>query len=209
MLNASFSATPRQIRSNARLEHLPDLLDIELAAQRGLHFDVLDIQPAAFGIDLVKVLGQHLQAHVLEQRNHFGQCDIAAKAKDLEMQCVGLAARAIEVQADVVRIAQARGHFDVGRGDVRRDFLDIPRRKRAAETRGELETFLLAVFLHQRVAKLVMPVAHDLRDLALELADVVGRLVARLRPHDQMQVRQRRFADLDRGIDRARRAARV
>ena len=168
---------------------------------RRLHFDVLDVELAAVGLDLVEMLGQHLEAHVLEQRDHVRQRDVGAETEHLEMQRVGLAARAVEIEADVVGVAQARGHLDIGGGDVRRDFLDVADRQRAAEARRELEAFVLAVLLHERVAQLVVPVAHDLRDLAFELGGVVAGLVAGLRAHDQMQVRQRRFADLDRRID--------
>ncbi len=161
----------------------------------------LDIDLASLHVEFVELLGQHLDAHVLEQRNHFRQLDRAAQAEHLKLQDVRLAPRAMQTEADVLAVAQAGRHLHVRRGDMRGDFLDVAGRQRAAVARGELEALVFAMTLHQRIAQVVVPVAHDVHDLRLEIGDVVAGLVARLRPHDQMQHRQRRLADLDGRID--------
>src|SRR5581483_9446889 len=185
----------------ARLERVLDLLDVEVAAHGGLHFEILDHDRRFAEVHLVRVLGKDLETHVLEHRQRLGQRDRRAVAEQLEAQAVALLARAVQRQADVVRVLQAGRGLDVGGGDVRADVLDVARGQRTPVASGELQALLLAVLLHEDVAQLVVPVAHDVRDLVLEVGDVVLRLLAVLGPDHDVQARERGLADEHRRVE--------
>jgi hypothetical protein len=182
------------------LEGRADLRDVERTTRLRLHDDVLDAQLRVAEVELVELLGEHLEVHVFEQRDRFRQRDILAVAEDLEVQRVGIAARRHEAEADVVFPAELCGERDIGGGAARRRRLDVGGRQRRI-ARGERAARGIAVAFGERVAQFLVPVADDAGDLLFERVDVVGHVVARLRADDQVQQRQRRFVDLDGRID--------
>ena len=106
----------------------------------------------------------------------------------------------VERHADAVLAAQLRQLVDVLRGHRRADVLDVAGRQRARVAVGQHYALVLAAQAHQRVAHLVVPVAHDRGHRVLQFGDVADGLVADLRPHHDGQSRQRRLAHLHRGI---------
>jgi hypothetical protein len=89
-----------------------------------------------------------------------------------------------------------------------RDFLDVARRQCATVAVGQLQAGFLAMPLRPGLAQLVAPVAHDRGQLRFQRGQVDIGLLAALRPHDDVQLRQRRLADLDVGVDRSPSSAR-
>ena len=62
-------------------------------------------------------------------------------------------------------------------------------------------TALLAVSRDENLAQVVLPVAHDLRELCLEVECVEFGLIARLRAHDHVHARKRRFVEQHGRVD--------
>src|SRR3546814_1862134 len=79
--------------------------------------------------------------------------------------------------------------------------LQVWRRQRATVARGERQAFAFVVRGNQRVAQVVVPVAHDVGQLGLERGLVELDHLARTRAHEHVQLRQRRFAHLQVGVD--------
>ncbi len=183
-----------------RLEGRRDLCDVERTAGLRLHDDVLDAQLRITDIKLVELLGEHGEIHVLQQRNHLGQGDVGAVAENLEMQRVRIAGGRRQAEPDVVAPLQLCGQRDIGGSAARRGGLDVFSRQ-GGVTRGELAAFGIAPGLDQRVTKFVVPVAHDVRDPALDGGQIVIDGLPGIGADHQMQQCQWRLADLDRGID--------
>ncbi len=199
-MKPSFSAWPRQTRSKLPWNLLANLIDIEIEAPGRLHFEILDRDRRVAQVHFIRMLGEDFQPHVLEHRQHFGQCDRLATTEQLEAQVVVATTRAVQRHAHIVGILQARRGLDIARRNMRGNFLDIARRKCLAIAIGETRAFIVTVLAHKNLTQLVVPVAHDLANLRLELGHVVLRLVARLGANDHMHACERRLADLNRRI---------
>ena len=179
------------------------LADVE-ASRRGFHLEVLDVQRRAVAFEPIGMLGDHAQAEVLHQRQGVRQGDVAAAAVQLEAQrglAVGRGRQVLQRQLEGAVFPECRQALDVGGGDLRRGAFDIARRQCAAIAVGQCKAPLLPLACDQRIAQVLLPVAHDRRQLALELGLVDLDLLAAARTHDQVHLRQRRLADRDVGID--------
>src|SRR3546814_12146381 len=73
-----------------------------------------------------------------------------------------------QAQRQVVRAMQHCEVADVVDGDVGAGLLQVWRRQRATVARGERQAFAFAVRGNQRVAQVVLPVAHDVGQPGLE-----------------------------------------
>ena len=184
----------------AGLESITHLVEVETQRRRRFDFEILDHRSAVAEFHLVGMFGQDLQAHVLEHRQRFGQGDRRAVAEQLEAQTVAILAAAIQGQAQVTGILQAGDGFHIQRRNLGADVLDVTRGQRPAKAGSQLDPLLLAMLAHQLVAQAVAPVAHDLADAIFELRGVVLGNRAGRRARDQVQARQRGFADTDRRI---------
>ncbi|MDQ1092969.1 hypothetical protein QE400_002382 [Xanthomonas sacchari] len=174
---------------------------VDAAGQR-LDLEVLDRQRRAVHHQPVRTLGDHPQAQVLHHRQHVRQRQVVVLAVQLQAQAVGaVAAQRLQAQVQVFRAAQRGQALDIARGDLRGGLLDVAGRQRAAVAGGQAQAVALAAAGHQRLAQVVVPVAQQVRQARLQLAGIELQGFARLRPHDQVQLRQRRLAQHHAGID--------
>ena len=188
----------------------PDALErlLECCADRGeidvrlrnRDLEILNLQRMPVGVDRVGMLGKNSQPHVFHHRQRIRQIHRAALAQQLEAQ-PAIARRTIQPQLQIVRTLQALGQFEIGDRAGWRHRIHVTGRQIGTVTPEQCRAGSLAVACDQLIAQFVVPVAHDACDLRLEsgLVDFDGD--AGFRAHDQMQLRQWRFADLDGGVD--------
>ncbi len=164
-LKPSFSASPRQMWAKACSKFSSSAR--RRSPDRGLDLEVLDVHRHAVGIQAVRVLGDHPQAHVLHHRQRIRQRDVVVLAIELEAQaarrrwCARYRLR--RRSSGPSRAARCSTSSAATSG---RHVLDVARRQRTAVAAGQLQAALLAVPRDQLLAQVVLPVAHDLGELA-------------------------------------------
>ncbi len=177
------------------------LLHAESQAAGGLHLEVLDVERRAVDIHVVEMLGQHAQTQVLQLRQHFGERNVAAAAVDLEAKFLRARGRVIERHAHVIAALQQRELAHVFGGSCRRYVFHVASGHGLGIAIGQHYTVVVAQLGHQRIAQVVLPVAHDGGHALLEFGHVVGHLVADLRTHHHVQSDQCRLAHQHRGVE--------
>ena len=181
------------------LELLAQVGQRERQRRLGLQFEIVDGQFPALFVQRIHMFGEHAHAHVLKHRQRLGQRNRSAEMDDLEAQIAVMGIR-IERHVDVVIGIQYGQRTHVGRSDLGGHLLDISGRQGPRLVR-QRDALLLTHLTDQFLAQLVVPVAHDIDDLAFKISGIVFGVIAGLGSDDQMQVRQRGFANLDRGVD--------
>ena len=172
-------------------------LDLEI-----LHVDRLAATLGQVGMQPVGMLGMDPQAHVLHQRQHVRQRDVVVPAVQLQAQAgAALARDLVQAQAQVLRPGQRGQLLHVVGRQFRRHVFDVAGRQGAAIGAGQAQALGFAVAGHQQFAQVVLPVAQQVRQPALQLGGVHLHAGAAARAHDQVQLRQRRLAQHDAGID--------
>ena len=144
------------------------------------------------------MFGDHAQPHVLHHRQRVGQRDVVADAIELEAQTAVLIAA--QTQTQIVLRGERSDLFDIVRSHRRGHFFDVARRQRAPIAAGERQPALFAVAGDQLVAQIVLPVTHDRGEFDVYLHRVDLHDFAFARTHQHVQLRQRRIAELDRGV---------
>ena len=190
------------------LEAVVEIIDVDVRAA-DFHFEILDESHTLFlggavHLQPVRVLGDDPQAHVLHHRQRVRQRDVVMETIELEAQAAVLIAA--QAQAQIVLRRERCDLFDVVGGDRGGYLFDVTGRQCAAILVGERQPAFLAVTRHQLVAQIVLPVAHDRRELRVDLLRVdPGRIrfdrLALPRTHQHVQLRERGIAQLDGGID--------
>ena len=144
--------------------------------------------------DAVRMLVEHLEAHVLEHRQAVGQCDRRAAMEKLEAQRSGRClARAIQRHAERLGIGELRHHLDVGHGRARRELFAIARGKGSAELTVELIAARFADGVDQCILEVVFPTPRRDGQPRFQRVHVDVGNVARRRAHDDHDPRQRRL----------------
>ena len=177
---------------------------VDVAAGR-LDLELLDVGHAPVQIEAEGMLGDHAQAHVLHQRQRVGQRDVDAQVIEIQAQRAfagTVPRRAVQAQAQIVGVLELGQALDVVGGQLGGDVLDVVLRQRPAEAGRQRQSARLAVALDQRLAQVVLPVAQQMRQARLQLGRIDADFLARARAHGQVQLRQRRFAQLHGGVDR-------
>ena len=160
--------------------------------------EVLDDHAAAVDVQGVGVFGQHLHAEVFQHRQRVRQGDLAVQTEQLEAQRAVLL---VQVEGQTAFGLQALHLADVVDALRRRHGLNVALRHGGQIARGQRDAALLAEALDQGVAQLVLPVADDGAELGFQRLQVVGRRLVAAVADQQVQLGQRRIADLQGLVD--------
>ena len=186
------------------LEILADLVGIEVAGRDRLDAEVVQPEARAGRRDeLVGLLLEHAQAHVLEHRQHVGQRDALPGARELEaQQLAALLERSRERHRELdLASGELIDAVDVGHRGARRHLLLIRDRDRLGIGAKQPVAFLLAAGVDQAVAQDVAPRARGLDQPRLDLAAIdVGRDAVG-GADDELDAGQDRFRDLGLVLD--------
>ena len=159
------------------LEDLLDLRGLELAVGPVHEAEVVDPDRGrALGLDLVRALVHHLDAHVLQQRQDARERDLIPQPEQLEPEEVlGLFYGVVEAHPEVVLGPQRLHAQDVGDGGAGDKAGAVAWGEGVAVLAEELRSLLLAALFYQGVVEVVRPRAGRLDDAAFDLLLVVLR----------------------------------
>ncbi len=180
---------------------------IDLAGGR-FDLEILDVNRRFADLQPIRPLGNHAQAHVFHHRHRIGQRNIVELAVQLQAQAFArvqthaiVATDFLQAQMQIVRAVQRGEMLDVGHRRFDRRIFDIAGRQCAAEVGRHTQAIGLAMPRNQRFAQGIAPVAQQVRQPRFEFGGVELQRLAALGTHDQVQLRQRRFAQHHAGVD--------
>ena len=192
------------------LERLAHVIRLEFGPFVVAQPEVVDPDRRPVGrLHLVRPLVAHLDAHVLEHRQHVREEERLPGAKQLEREVIeGRLEWDVEAHADVAVRVEPLDPVDVEHRLARREVLAVGAWERLAVPLEERGAVLLAELIREGIAKVVAPGARRRGEPGLDLADVVLRDRALLGVDDHVEAREHRLRDARRVVD-ARTAERL
>src|SRR5215208_4721994 len=181
------------------LEDLPDLTRLQLVV--GLVDEAEVIYPdrrRALRLDLVRAFVDHLDAHVLQQRQNLRERDLLPELEQLETkEVLGLFDRMVEAHLQVIVGLQPLHPLDVRDGRAGQEACAVARGEGVAVLAEQLCAPFLAVLFDQGVVEVVRPGAGRLDEAAFDLFLIVFRFLPRLRVDYEMDAREHRLREPD------------
>ena len=186
------------------LKGVADLVGVELRRLDRLDAEVVQPEaPEALGHELVGLLLDRPQAHVLEHRQDVRQRNGVVPAGELQAQhALAVLERAVQRHRELGLAArQLIDPLDVGDGRARRHLHLVAGRHRRAVGGEQPGALLLPVGVDQRLVQAVGPRARGFGQARLELDGIDLRRDAGGRAHDEMDAGEDRFRDLRLELD--------
>ena len=147
------------------------------------------------------MLADDLEAHVLEDRQHLGEEDRLA-AEELQAQPrQRLLGPAIHRERELLRPLERVHALDVGDRGARVEVVAVAGRESLGVALHQRRAALLAEPLVEHALELVAPVAHRLRDAALDGLGVDRRQQPSAHLHHEVDAREDRLRERERELD--------